>query len=191
LNSDLISGEIYLDLTRPLPLPDECFTYVFGEHVIEHIPEGVAVALLGELHRVLRPGGVLAASTWRTDVDDLTRTWRALVEEAIGAEMLRSALEEATPWAERFGDPVRLEETLRGSGLHPVRVERRSYRFTMTRDDYIAEQSTRALGRFVQDMLGESGWNAFLERARTTYASSFGQNVEDSRDVLIAVGTKP
>jgi predicted SAM-dependent methyltransferase len=63
LNSDLISGDIYLDLARRLPLPSGTFAYVFGEHVIEHIPEATGTALLGELHRVLRPGGVLRLTT--------------------------------------------------------------------------------------------------------------------------------
>jgi hypothetical protein len=40
-------------------------------------------------------------------------------------------------------------------------------------------------------MLGESGWTSFLDSARAAFASGFGQNVEDSRDVLLAVGTKP
>jgi predicted SAM-dependent methyltransferase len=63
LNSDLISGDVYLDLARRLPLPSASFAYVFGEHVIEHIPETTGTALLGELHRVLRPGGVLRLTT--------------------------------------------------------------------------------------------------------------------------------
>ena len=63
LNSDLISGDIYLDLMRPLPLPDASVSYVFGEHVIEHLPEQAAIELLRELHRVLRPGGVLRLTT--------------------------------------------------------------------------------------------------------------------------------
>jgi ubiquinone/menaquinone biosynthesis C-methylase UbiE len=172
-----------------LPFRDASFDAVLANFVLTEFHRYDTA--LFDLIRVLRPGGVLAASVWRTDVDDLTTTWRSLVEETIGPEMLRSALEEATPWAERFGDPARLEETLRGSGLHPVRIERRGYRFAMTRDDYVAEQSTRALGRFVRDMVGEDEWAAFLERARSRFASAFGQNVEDSRDVLLAVGTKP
>ena len=63
LNSDLIAGDIYLDLVRPLALPDEGFAYAFGEHVIEHIPERTAFSLLRELHRILRPGGVLRLTT--------------------------------------------------------------------------------------------------------------------------------
>jgi predicted SAM-dependent methyltransferase len=63
LNSDLICGDIYLDLSRPLPLPDASFAYIFGEHVIEHVSEGAGERLIGELHRLLRPGGVLRLTT--------------------------------------------------------------------------------------------------------------------------------
>ena len=63
LNSDLISGDIHLDLERPLPLPSGVFAYAFGEHVIEHISERAVDGLLRELHRVLRPGGVLRLTT--------------------------------------------------------------------------------------------------------------------------------
>jgi len=63
LDSDLINGPVHLDLERPLPLPDASFAYVFGEHVIEHLSEAAGVALLAELHRTLRPGGVLRLTT--------------------------------------------------------------------------------------------------------------------------------
>jgi predicted SAM-dependent methyltransferase len=63
LDSDLISGDIYLDVTRKLPLSDRSIRYAFGEHVIEHITQGEAERLLGELHRVLQPGGVLRLTT--------------------------------------------------------------------------------------------------------------------------------
>jgi predicted SAM-dependent methyltransferase len=63
LNSDLISADVYLDLTRPLPLPDASFAYVFGEHLIEHLSEQDVERLLGEVHRILRPGGVLRLTT--------------------------------------------------------------------------------------------------------------------------------
>jgi predicted SAM-dependent methyltransferase len=63
LNTDLISGEVYVDLTRRLPFADATFSAVFGEHVIEHLSEGAALALMVELRRVLRPGGVLRLTT--------------------------------------------------------------------------------------------------------------------------------
>lgn len=172
-----------------LPFRDAAFDAVLANFVLTEFTRWDTA--LFDLIRVLRPGGALAASVWRTEEDELSRTWRALVERTIGQEMLRSAIREATPWAERFGDPARFDDTLRQSGLRPVRVERRTYRFSMTRDEYIEEQSTRALGRFVRGMLGESGWTSFLAEAHAAYQSGFGQNVEDSREVLLAVGTKP
>ncbi|MDQ3569402.1 MAG: methyltransferase domain-containing protein [Actinomycetota bacterium] len=63
LNTDLIAGEAYLDLGRRLPFPDATFVYVFGEHVIEHLRDAEGETLIAELHRVLRPGGVLRLTT--------------------------------------------------------------------------------------------------------------------------------
>jgi predicted SAM-dependent methyltransferase len=63
LNTDLIAGDAYLDLSRRLPFPDASFAYVFGEHVIEHLTERTGTALLGELRRVLRTDGVARLTT--------------------------------------------------------------------------------------------------------------------------------
>ena len=63
LNTDLISGDVYLDVAHELPFEDGTFAYVFAEHLIEHIPERTAARMLREVHRVLRPGGVLRLTT--------------------------------------------------------------------------------------------------------------------------------
>jgi predicted SAM-dependent methyltransferase len=63
LNVDLIAGDVYVDLERRLPFPAAVFDHVFGEHVIEHLSERAAERLLGDLFRVLRPGGVLRLTT--------------------------------------------------------------------------------------------------------------------------------
>jgi predicted SAM-dependent methyltransferase len=63
LNSDLISGDIQLDVGRRLPLPDASFSYAFGEHLIEHMAPATGELMMSELRRVLRPGGVLRLTT--------------------------------------------------------------------------------------------------------------------------------
>jgi len=63
LNSDLVRGDIYIDVERPLPLPDARFAYVFAEHLIEHVSEQDGMQLLREIHRILRPGGVARITT--------------------------------------------------------------------------------------------------------------------------------
>jgi SAM-dependent methyltransferase len=49
----------YLDLTRRFPYRDDAFEAAFGAHVLEHLTADEAAHALRELHRVLRPGGVL------------------------------------------------------------------------------------------------------------------------------------
>ena len=60
-------GGIYLDATKPFPLPAESFDLVFSEHMIEHVPVPAALAMLRECHRVLKPGGRMRISTPRLD----------------------------------------------------------------------------------------------------------------------------
>lgn len=63
LNTDLIAGEAFLDIERPLPFSDASLAYAYGEHVIGALSERAAESLFEEFHRVLRPGGVLRVAT--------------------------------------------------------------------------------------------------------------------------------
>jgi ubiquinone/menaquinone biosynthesis C-methylase UbiE len=145
---------------------------------------------LFDVIRVLRPGGVLAVATWEAGEDELSKTWRELAERAVGEEMMRDELRDVEPWTNVAENKDRLEQALRDAGLHPVRVERRKYKLTMSRDDYVTEKTTQSSGRFVRAMLKDE-WPAFLETARATYAKTFPDALVDFRDVLLAAGTKP
>jgi predicted SAM-dependent methyltransferase len=61
LNADKFAPEadIYLDAYHRLPFPDGVFDCVYMEHLIEHIRIERVPGFLGELARVLRPGGLL------------------------------------------------------------------------------------------------------------------------------------
>lgn len=58
------------DITRPMPLPDNCVDIYQAEDVMEHIEYGKLPAVLDEIHRVLKPGGLLRLSMpdYRCDV---------------------------------------------------------------------------------------------------------------------------
>jgi predicted SAM-dependent methyltransferase len=50
-------GTIFMDATRPLPLPDDKFDAILCEHLIEHLPEADGRSLIRNLLKVLKPGG--------------------------------------------------------------------------------------------------------------------------------------
>lgn len=64
--------------TDRLPFEDASFDAVTMLAVIEHLYPPQARRLLGEIHRVLRPGGMLAATTPAAWTDGLLRTLAAL-----------------------------------------------------------------------------------------------------------------
>lgn len=48
------------DISQGIPLPANCYDFVFCLEVLEHVPNPFGT--LGEMHRVLKPGGVLILS---------------------------------------------------------------------------------------------------------------------------------
>lgn len=75
LNTDLEveKGLIYLDATKPLPMPDSSMDYVFSEHMFEHIPYQDGNKFLKEANRVLKSGGKIRIAT--PDLDFLIRLY--------------------------------------------------------------------------------------------------------------------
>lgn len=47
----------FLNVVKPFPFPDNSFDFVFSEHHIEHITYKQAIFMLGEVLRVMKPGG--------------------------------------------------------------------------------------------------------------------------------------
>ena len=54
---------VYVDVCHRFPLPDDTFTRIFSEHMIEHIPLKGAVSMLAECFRVMKPGGRIRIET--------------------------------------------------------------------------------------------------------------------------------
>jgi predicted SAM-dependent methyltransferase len=66
INADLTPWRksiVYMDATKPLPLPSASMTFVYSEHMIEHIDYEQARVCLQEAFRVLRPGGYVRIAT--------------------------------------------------------------------------------------------------------------------------------
>ena len=60
-----------VNILRGLPYPEASFDVVYSSHVLEHFPRDTAGRMLKEMHRVLKPGGLV-----RVVVPDLEQTCR-------------------------------------------------------------------------------------------------------------------
>jgi len=168
---------------------DGAFDALLANFVLAHFTKYKTA--LFDMKRVLRPGGRLGLTAWADAEDDLARTWFELVQSVVPREVVQAAMDERLPWRERFRQRLPLEEALMEAGIRHVRTEVRRYRFQYSLDEYVEGMGTWATGRFVRSMLGESGFAAFLERARTVFGERFADPVNDFREVLFATGTKP
>jgi len=66
LNTDFYprgADAVFLDVSKPFPLPDGCIDYVYSEHMIEHLDLAEARHMLRECRRVLRPDGKIRIAT--------------------------------------------------------------------------------------------------------------------------------
>jgi SAM-dependent methyltransferase len=172
-----------------LPFREATFDVVIANFSLAYF-EKLDTALF-DVMRVLAPGGRLAASAWTDEEDELSAAWRRIAEDTVGVDVLRQGIKDEAPWEETLADRARLEGVLRDAGLRPVRVERRDYRFTMPREDYLVGHEIEATGRFVRRMLGPELWGSFRARTRQVFAERFPEQIGDFRYALLAVGTKP
>jgi predicted SAM-dependent methyltransferase len=54
--------ELTLDLTQPLPFPDNCIDMIYSSHLLEHFSYHELVNFLNECLRILKPGGIFSAA---------------------------------------------------------------------------------------------------------------------------------
>lgn len=77
INTDVLwRSDMYLDLTKPWPVPTESIDRIYGDNVIEHFSLQTARDVLRHCYRALRPGGAIRLAT-----PDLERTARAYLED--------------------------------------------------------------------------------------------------------------
>ena len=116
VRAELVAGD-----AQALPFADASFDKVLATEVLEHVDDDRRA--LAELHRVLRPGGLLAISVpharWPFWWDPINRIWIAL-----GGRPIRSG-PIAGIWSNhvRLYEPAELEERVRAAGFEIEALE--------------------------------------------------------------------
>lgn len=172
-----------------LPFRDGTFDAVTGNFVLSHFRRYDTA--LFDLLRVTKTGGRIGLTSWSDKKDELQDTWAELIGSVVPREMMEPVWAAAAPWTAKFADRQVFEDVLVGAGLRHVRTEKRQFRFQYSQADYLDGLGIGATGRFVREMLSDEGWTAFKERARATFSERFSDPMNDFRDVILAIGTKP
>ncbi len=134
----------------PFPLADASFALVFSKDSLVHIPD--KGALYAEVLRVLKPGGVFAASDWMrrdaTPPSDEMKTWLQEISLALDLAPLDQA-----------------EALLRQAGFEAVEVTKRNawYRSEAARE---VERLEGGLREPVIEILGQAGYETWLSGKR-------------------------
>lgn len=87
--------DILCDVTKTIPLPDECAIEVMAIHLFEHIYRWQCDDTIDEWRRLLRPGGLLVL-----EMPDLYKACRNILENRAG----KSHEDQLGMWA-LYGDP--------------------------------------------------------------------------------------
>ncbi|MGE0023672.1 MAG: class I SAM-dependent methyltransferase [Hyphomicrobium sp.] len=106
----------------PLPFADGSFDVVFSKDAMVHIPD--KEALFADIHRVLRPGGVVAASDWMSST-----------EAPFSPEMIYYLEREGLGFG--IGSPPRYQAAMAKAGFRDIRfIDRNAWYQPRARREY-------------------------------------------------------
>jgi predicted SAM-dependent methyltransferase len=94
LNIDFHSSDphvVRVNLLRGLPYPDASFEAVYSSHVMEHFSRETAARLLREMHRVLKPGGIVRVVV--PDLEQSCREYLRVMDQVASSSQARKQYE--------------------------------------------------------------------------------------------------
>ena len=171
-----------------LPFRDSAFDVATASFVMSHLLDSETG--LVEARRVLKPGGVLAMTSWAAGEDEPSKLWSRILAGAVTAERVEAAFARVTPSLSRFGDPAGVERSLTRAGFERVTVEAHPLESRLSVAEFIADRELTTGARYARHALGVEEWGRLLGRARDELGRRFGRELQFSRGVLIGVGRK-
>jgi ubiquinone/menaquinone biosynthesis C-methylase UbiE len=179
-NVEVLEGD-----AQALPLSDASFDAAFSMFGAIFFPERLEG--LKEMHRVLRPGGRVAISSWRPflHVPPLKAAFDILVELMPELPFGKSKAP--------LGEPEEMQAELEAAGFRDVRVEVRKHANTAKDPRAFWESMARSSAPFVLlgRRLGEERFAALSEQIHERLVARFGPGpLTVEPQALIGIGTK-
>lgn len=173
-----------------LPFRDRVFDCVAASLVLSHVERYQAA--LGDMARVLRPGGRLGVTAWARGgrAGPAYRLWEEAAAAAVGKDALSDAFHRVVPWEEWLGDPAHVTEVLAEAGLRRVEVQQREYRVSLTLHDYVSMIGVFTYGRFIRRLLGAARWREFSESVAEKLHTQCGERIEYTSRYHLGVGER-
>lgn len=163
LNTDLFPHSretVFMDATRPFPLPALSIDYAYCEHFIEHISLEGAASCFAEVHRCLRRGGVFRVAT-----PDLQQ-YVGLFSGRLGPEQER--------FLQSFGEFFKLERVSPCQALNHIAYNW-GHRFLYTRAELFDGLRRAGFSEIVAKEVGESDHDAL--RSIEQHGKFFGDDM--------------
>ncbi len=172
-----------------LPFADASFDGALSAFVMSHVddPEGA----IGEIARVVRPGGGIGLSAWYPADDEVFREWARVIREFIDPARIEDAVRHVMPADSRFSKPGTLAALLAGAGLSDIASSEHTVECAMTCDEYAESREICATGRALRILLSPSKWMQMRVAVRDALQSRFPDGLCFARAFHVAVGTRP
>jgi hypothetical protein len=145
---------------------------------------------LAEARRVLKPGGVLAITSWAAGEDEPSQLWSRLLTGAVPRDRVEAAFARVAPSMSRFEDPVGVERALTHAGFAGVTVEAHAIESQLSVEQFVADRELTTGARYAHHVLGAEAWQRLLGRAPDELGRRFGRQLSFSREALIGVEQK-
>lgn len=178
---------VQFDAVR-LPFPDRTFDLVVCTFALHHIREQRRT--LGEVHRILKPGGRLQVVNWGADNPDspAETAWDDLLIEMSGTATIP---EPAPSWHEEIGSPSAFEAMLNALGFRSESVTQSTGAYDYTPESLAAVRLGVGVARRRFLALTPAMQTRFETRARRLLARLPAADFAWHPDIVTALVSKP
>jgi ubiquinone/menaquinone biosynthesis C-methylase UbiE len=174
---------------QDLPFNNETFDRIAAGFVITHLKDYKKG--LSEWTRVLRPGGILAATAWEIASTTVSEIWKSTLKEFVDLNRVEKEFARVIPWDEFFSVQSNLIKSLEEAGLIEVKAKTNTYRMSMNLNDYIDTKMGSVEGTIARDQIRGETWNQFVTALTNNLKNEFPQRIEYTRNVHLVSGQKP